>query len=85
MLDTPAPETNKAVRIDYTNWQGVRSTRRILPLSVVFGATEWHPEPQWLLHALDLDKQAERDFAMRDIHGWSGLAASQSPEGHKGR
>lgn len=56
--------------IVYTNWQGVTSTRRILPVEIWYGSTEWHKEEQWLLKALDLDKQAERDFAMKDIEEW---------------
>lgn len=44
--------------------------RSIIPERVHFGATDWHPEPQWLLDATDLEKQAQRTFAMKDIHGW---------------
>jgi hypothetical protein len=32
-----------------------------------YGHTEYHKEDQWLLKALDLDKNAERDFAVKDI------------------
>ncbi|TSD89161.1 hypothetical protein FFK22_009010 [Mycobacterium sp. KBS0706] len=41
--------------------------RRAVPMSVRFGSTEWHPEPQWLLRAFDVEKQAEREFAMKDM------------------
>lgn len=58
----------KDLLIDYTNWRGERSTRRIRPTHVWFGSTEWHPEPCWLLAALDVGKRAERDFAMASIH-----------------
>jgi hypothetical protein len=34
---------------------------------VFWGATEWHPEPQWMLQAFDLEKREHRLFAMRDI------------------
>jgi hypothetical protein len=34
---------------------------------VWFGETAWHPEPQWLLDVVDLEKNTERSFAMRDI------------------
>ena len=60
----------RAVRIDYTNWRGEREWRRILPLRLIFDSNEFHPEPQWLLVATDLDKAAERHFAMQDIHAW---------------
>ena len=55
------------VRIGYTNWRGEKGDRNILPLEVWHGATQWHPEEQWLLRAFDVEKQAERDFALKDI------------------
>lgn len=55
------------LRITYRNWRGEVSERNIVPQSVWFGATEWHPEPQWLLSALDTDKGAARDFALADF------------------
>lgn len=56
--------------IDYTNWRGERSRRRIKPLSVRFEATEYHRFPQWLLRAIDVERGVTRDFAMKDIHYW---------------
>jgi hypothetical protein len=53
--------------ISYTNYRGETSVRRIIPKSVRFGSTEWHPEPQWLLLAWDDDKQADREFALKDF------------------
>ncbi len=61
---------NKNVIIDYTNWRGERGLRRILPIEVFFGINEFHPGEQWLLKAIDLDKNVERVFAMKDIHSW---------------
>jgi len=55
------------MRFVYTNWQGVKGFRRVLPLRLRFAATEWHPEPQWLMDALDVDKGEERSFAMNDM------------------
>lgn len=51
----------------YRNWRGEVSTRRVQPIAVRFGSTEWHPEAQWLLQAIDIDKGEEREFAMKDI------------------
>jgi predicted DNA-binding transcriptional regulator YafY len=56
--------------IDYTNWRGERSIRRIRPLHVAFENNEWHPETQWLLYAVDVLKGEERTFAIRNIHAW---------------
>lgn len=58
------------VTIDYTNFRGERALRRIRPLRIEFKATEWHQDPQWILEAIDLDKEAVRSFAMDDIRTW---------------
>lgn len=70
MPDTTDP---REVTIDYTNYRGERSLRRILPLGIFWGANEWHPEEQWLLSAVDLEKNAARILAMRDIHSWKAV------------
>ena len=85
---TPGPRG--AIKIDYTNYRGERSVREIAPERLWFGVTEWHPQPQWLLDAFDVEKQKQRSFALRDIHGVSdahgrtiltpfGLATPQAP------
>lgn len=58
------------VVIDYTNYRGERSERRIIPISIKYEYNEWHPDKQWLLSAYDLDKGVLRFFAMADIHSW---------------
>lgn len=60
----------KIVKILYTNWKGVTSYRNIIPESIEFKATEWHPEEQWILNALDVEKNAMRGFALKDIKEW---------------
>lgn len=62
------------VMIDYTNYRGERSMRRIRPISMNFVSNEWHPEEQWLLTADDVEKAAIREFAMKDIHSWQPIA-----------
>ncbi|MFZ4100006.1 MAG: WYL domain-containing protein [Chlamydiia bacterium] len=64
-------DPEQLVVIDYTNWRGERALRRIQPQSIQFGTTEWHPKPQWLLVAWDLDREALREFSLSDIHAWS--------------
>ena len=59
------------IKIIYTNYRGEKDERIIKPISIWFGSTEWHPDEQWLLHAYDLEKNAERDFAMKDIERWA--------------
>jgi predicted DNA-binding transcriptional regulator YafY len=58
------------VRIDYTNFRGERGYRFIEPVEIYYGSTEFHQEEQWLLVALDIEKQEYRYFAMQDIHSW---------------
>jgi predicted DNA-binding transcriptional regulator YafY len=60
---SPAP-----LRFTYTNWRGETSVRSVWPIRVEWGSNEYHPEPQWLLVALDLERDAERTFAIKDIH-----------------
>jgi hypothetical protein len=63
-------DKEKVVTILYTNWRGEKGERAIVPKNIYFGSTRWHPEAQWLLHALDVEKQEHRDFAIKDIESW---------------
>lgn len=60
----------REVLFEYVNYRGESSTRRVIPLDSRFGSTKWHPRRQWLLRAWDLDKEAQREFAMGDISNW---------------
>lgn len=57
----------QAVTVGYTNWRGEYAERTIRPLRLWFGSTEWHPEPQWFVKALDQAKDVERDLALKDF------------------
>ena len=61
-------EQNKQLRISYTNYRQETRERIILPKEIGYGSTQWHPEEQWLLKAVDVEKGEDRDFAMSDIH-----------------
>ncbi|MBC8492820.1 MAG: hypothetical protein H8D43_03465 [Chloroflexi bacterium] len=63
-------QEEKVVKILYTNYRSKTAIRTILPERIWFGETEWHPEKQWLLDAFDLDKEAPRSFALKDIKAW---------------
>jgi len=65
------------VRIDYTNWRGERAERFIHPQRVFFGVTKFHTTPQWFLVALDVEKGADRSFAMKDIHSWTPVTSEK--------
>lgn len=64
-------DPEREIVIRYTNYRGETALRRIIPMSLRFGSTEWHPRAQWLLEAFDLDRHAERSFALQDILEWS--------------
>lgn len=63
-------QAEKVVKILYTNTRGETAIRRIVPERIWFGQTVWHPDKQWLLDAHDLDKEAQRSFALKDIRAW---------------
>lgn len=57
----------RTIRFSYTNWRGEVGERVVRPISIEWTQTDWHPEPQWILHAFDLDRDQHRSFAMRDM------------------
>lgn len=76
------------VTLTYTNWRHETADRSILPLGIWFGSTDWHPEKQWFLKAVDARSGALRDFALRDFgspvsEGWIDEMARKhaSPDG----
>lgn len=61
---------SRRVVIDYTNWRGIRRLRCIEPRGIQFKSTKHHPEPQWLMVAIDREDGKQKDFAIKDIHCW---------------
>ena len=64
-------DKDKIVEILYTNWKGETRTRKILPINIEFKSTNWHKDAQWILNAIDIEKDAERGFALKDIKNWT--------------
>lgn len=67
----------RIVYIDYTNYRGQRRWRPIIPKGVVWSVNNaYHPEPQWLLDATDIEDDGTslamvpKLFAMKNIHEW---------------
>lgn len=60
----------QAVTVRYRNHRGEVSWRRIVPISIWYGSTDWHKEPQWLLCCVDIEKNVNRDFAIANIMEW---------------
>lgn len=69
-MKTLLADAKAAVNIVYTNYRGETRSRRIVPSKIEFMSTPHHPEAQWILHAFDVEKQAQRSFAMKDIREW---------------
>lgn len=65
----PIP-SQQQVRIRYTNHRGETAVRTIIPARLEFAANVWHQTPQWLLHAWDVEKDAARTFALKDVLAW---------------
>lgn len=60
-------EIGVPITIGYTNWRGEHAVRTIMPKKFFVDSTEWHPELQVLLKAIDMDRDVERDFAVKDF------------------
>jgi predicted DNA-binding transcriptional regulator YafY len=71
-------DVSRIVVIRYTNYRGETALRRIIPKAIRFASTQWHPTEQWLLDAFDLDKEADRSFAIKDISEWMGQTMGTS-------
>jgi predicted DNA-binding transcriptional regulator YafY len=69
----------------YKNHRGEERYRRVQPIRIYYGRTDYYPEPQWLLAADDLEKDGEyRVFALaqiRDVVGPRGLEISEVTSG----
>lgn len=59
------------IKVEYTNYRGERGIRTIVPISFYFGTTEYHPQEQWLVKLWDVDRQAERIYALKEISRWN--------------
>ena len=65
-------DIKKVITITYKNWEGITSKRNIIPIELVFKESQWHAGEQWILRVFDVDKQAEREFAVLNILNFSG-------------
>ena len=63
-------ENIKPLKFKYKNWKGITAIRTVIPEKIYYGSTEFHKESQWLMEAFDLDKDATRTFAVKDILAW---------------
>lgn len=54
-------------KVLYQNYKGEIKWRFIHPIKYYFGHTDYHPKDQWLLKCFDVEKDAERTYAVGDI------------------
>jgi hypothetical protein len=59
-------EESRTLELIYRNWKNEVEPRKIIPISLRYGTTEWHPKPQWLLKAIDTKTGKIREFALQD-------------------
>lgn len=68
------------VTIRYTNHRGKTAWRRIVPQAIRFADTVWHPGFQWVLDAIDVDKNKPRVFALSGVQQWRNEGESDHAE-----
>lgn len=57
----------RKVSFSYMNHKGVFRRRKAIMLGVFWGSDQWHSTPQWLVKGQDLEKDAVRTFALKNI------------------
>lgn len=62
-----------AAKLLYVNYKEEPSYRYVMLYEngVRYGTNEWHKTPQYLLRVYDIEKNADREFAMKDIKEWA--------------
>lgn len=66
-IETLTITFGQAQTLTYTNHRGETAKRRVIPWRLYYGSTQWHPQPQWMIKVWDVDRQAERDYALSGI------------------
>lgn len=57
------------LRFDYLNHRDVLEKRDAIFQGLDYGDNEWYPEPQWFMRCYDIDRDADRSFALSRIDG----------------
>jgi hypothetical protein len=50
----------------YTNHRGETRRREVIPVAIYWGESKHHPHRQWLMECWDIEKRAERTYALKD-------------------
>ena len=57
----------KPLKFEYKNHRGAIKIREVSPLGIEFGLTPHISEPEWLLKAIDTEKNEDRCFVLKNI------------------
>lgn len=57
-------QPGKMIAFRYTNWEGKVADRRVQVAGFAWGSSKWHPNPGWLMLAVDVDRGVTRLFEM---------------------
>ena len=60
-------DQTQRVEFTYKNWKSDTRKRKAIMTKIFLGSNEWHKDPQWLADGIDLEKNAMRTFALKDI------------------
>lgn len=55
------------VTFDYQNWRGENAERSAQLLRMYYGKNDFHPKTQWIVVGLDLVKDEERHYSLKDM------------------
>lgn len=67
-MDRPVDnEPSRMVKFVYRNWKGEIKEYHVLPEKFEYGRDTYHNRPQWLLHAVDVERGVRRTFALADM------------------
>lgn len=69
-MQIPVQAHAHPLKVRYTNYRGETAVRTIIPIRFYFGSTEYHSHEQWLIVVWDVEKDAERVYALKDISQW---------------
>lgn len=70
------------ITVHYTNYRGESGIRRIIPLAIRWGTSEWHKNEQWLMEVFDVVKVQNRTFALAEMtmFGHSGIERAKDED-----
>lgn len=73
MATKPGTIRGPAAKLLYVNYRGEPAYRHVLLYEngLRYGTSEWHKTPQYLLRVHDIEKGADREFAVKDIKEWA--------------